>query len=103
MSLELNSRTWGPHDEATPAEKTAATRYVASVATSAADCRHLLDVLGLLPKQRITEHGMTGYRQGCRCVACKRANTARNQRQRAAHKATTTADCPINTTTREVL
>ncbi|MFJ8785008.1 hypothetical protein [Streptomyces sp. NPDC102476] len=92
MTLDLNSRTWGPQDEATPAEKTAATRYVASIATSPADCRHLLDVLGLLPRRRITEHGMTGYRQGCRCALCKRANTARNRRQRAAHKTTTRAE-----------
>jgi hypothetical protein len=96
MSGDLESRTWGRHVTATAEEKTAATRFVASKAVDADDCRLLLDVLGLLPKA-VTEHGMAGYRQGCRCRLCKRANAARTRRQRAV---TTTANAPINTTTR---
>lgn len=98
MSLDLNRRTWGVHDEASPQEQQRAARYVAAVATSADDCRQLLDVLGLLPKLLTVKHGMPGYRAGCRCKRCRKANANRTQKQRARH-ATTTADCPINTTT----
>lgn len=94
-SSDLSRRTWGVNDEATPAEKEKASRYVASVADSPADCRHLLDVLGLLPRLLTVDHGMPGYQAGCRCERCKAANKRRLKRQRA----TTTADVPINTTT----
>ncbi|MBC2903195.1 hypothetical protein [Streptomyces cupreus] len=100
MSLDLNRQTWGIHDHATPDEKQRATLYVASQARDAADCRQLLDVLGLLPKHVVAEHGMRGYRQGCRCPLCRKANTERTYRQktkRTGEPATTTADCPINT------
>lgn len=89
MSGELESRTWGRHVTATDAEKTAATLFVASRAVNADDCRLLLDALGLAPKT-VTEHGMPGYRQGCRCRLCKRANAARTRRQRAVTKTATT-------------
>jgi hypothetical protein len=56
-----------------PQEKQRAALYVAAQADSADDARELLDALGLLP--------------------------ARPRTRRAAVPATTTADCPINTTT----
>lgn len=102
MGMDLTRQTWSPKDEATAAEKDAAALYVASVATGPADCRQLLDVLGLLPKRLTVTHGMSGYRQGCKCKRCRRANANRLQRQRAKRAsvpATTTADCPIDTTT----
>lgn len=100
VNSDLARRTWGVHDEATPDEKARASRYIASVADGPADCRLLLDVLGLLPALLTVEHGMPGYRKGCRCKRCRKANANRNQRQRAAAQRTTTVtDCPINTTT----
>jgi hypothetical protein len=94
MSLDLNRQTWGVHDSAAPEEKEAAARYVASVAEDAADCRELLDALGLLPKHlTVVEHGMPGYRAGCKCPVCMEANRIRNQEQRAV------AAAPTNTTT----
>jgi hypothetical protein len=94
MSLDLNRRTWGVHDSAAPEEKEAAARYVASVAEDAADCRQLLDALGLLPKRlTVVEHGMPGYRAGCTCKRCRKANQNRNRRQRAA-----AAGLPADTT-----
>jgi hypothetical protein len=95
MSLDLNRQTWGVHDSATADEKEKATRYVASVADDADDCRQLLDLLGLLPKRlTVVEHGMPGYRAGCKCPVCMEANRIRNQEQRR----TTVVDAPINTT-----
>jgi hypothetical protein len=94
-SSDLSRRTWGINEQATPEEQRRATRYVASVADSPADCRRLLDALGLLPARMTATHGLPGYRAGCRCDRCVAANRRRLQRQRA----TTTADCPINTTT----
>lgn len=85
MSLDLNRQTWGVDTTATASEKRAATHYVASIAVDADDCRHLLDILGLLPKRlTVTEHGMPGYRAGCTCKRCRKANQNRNRRQRAA-------------------
>ncbi|WP_033307386.1 hypothetical protein RFN58_07125 [Streptomyces iakyrus] len=84
MGKDLNRRTWGPADEATPNEQRRASLYVAAMAGDAADCRQLLDVLGLLPKHLTVQHGMRGYRAGCRCKACRKANTERNRRQRTA-------------------
>lgn len=84
--------------ESTPEQIGRASLFVASIATSPGDCRQLLDVLGLLPTRMTVEHGMPGYRKGCRCVRCRKANANRNQKQRAARR-TTTADVPINTTT----
>ena len=55
-------------------EQRAAARYVAAQAKSALDCRRLLDALGLLPNPR-------------------------RPRKRTTAPGTTTADCPINTTT----
>lgn len=102
MSSDLSRRTWGPHDHATADEQIKASRYVASIAHDKTDCSHLLDVLGLLPALAVVEHGMPGYRAGCRCQTCRRANANRNRRQRAAIPGTTTADAPINTRTRSV-
>lgn len=82
MSSDLSRKTWTTLDQATPDEQTKARRYVASVAVDAEDCRQLLEVLGLCGR-RIREHGMPGYRQGCRCKTCRRANAARNRSQRA--------------------
>jgi hypothetical protein len=70
-------------DEATEDEQQRAALYVASVAVDKADCTHLLAVLGLLPKRLTVGHGMAGYRAGCRCKRCRKANTERNRRQRA--------------------
>jgi len=140
-------------------EQRSAALFVASRATSAADCRELLDALGLLDAPAATRkrgrprgdypHGHAArYTQGCRCQECTAANTERcrgQQRRRVADPAaadraghgkastyqnygcrcrpcteansaksvaykarrakqatvprTTTADCPINTTT----
>lgn len=75
-------------------EQQAAARYIASRATDSADCRELLDALGLLaaatqrgPGRPRGEypHGHPGrYAQGCRCNDCTAANTerCRNQQQR---------------------
>jgi hypothetical protein len=90
---------YGPVVESTAVEKAKASLFVASIATGPADCRQLLDVLGLLPKRMTAVHGMSGYRKGCRCERCSQANNRRNQRLRAARRTTTTADCQINTTT----
>jgi hypothetical protein len=103
MSLDLNRQTWGVHDTATADEKTAATRYVASIAVDAADCRQLLDLLGLLPKHlAVVEHGMPGYRQGCKCGRCRKANANDSQRKRDRARRVTAADAPTNTTTGEL-
>jgi hypothetical protein len=106
MGLDLNRQTWSPHDTATVNEKQGAARYVASIATSAEDATHLLAVLGLLPRHhpavmRPDEHGMPGYRLGCRCKTCRKAKRMRDiaQKKRASVPTTTAADAPINTTT----
>lgn len=103
MSADLNRRTWSPKDEATRDEKDKAALYVASIADNRTDCHQLLAALDLLPVRLVTNHGMTGYRAGCKCTKCRKANANRTRRQRAARASapgTTTADCPINTTTR---
>jgi hypothetical protein len=100
VTLDLNRQTWATHDHATPDEKHRAARYVASQADDAADCRQLLDALGLLPKRLVVEHGMPGYRAGCRCPVCRKANSERlhRQRKRTSPPTTTTTDTPGNTT-----
>lgn len=105
MGLDLNRQTWSPHDTASVDERQAASRYVASVSTDAEDATRLLAMLGLLPRHhpavmRPDEHGMRGYRLGCKCPTCRKAKRARDtvQRKRAGIPATTT-DAPINTTT----
>lgn len=67
----------------TPEERRRAARTTADHARDAADCRDLLDKLGLLPATRVRTHGMPGYRAGCRCKRCRHANAERNRRQRA--------------------
>jgi hypothetical protein len=106
MGLDLNRRTWSVKEQATSSEQRVASLYVASVAADAADATHLLAALGLLPRHhpavmRADEHGMRGYRIGCRCKTCRKAKRARDTAQwkRAGIPATTTADAPINTMT----
>lgn len=105
MGLDLNRQTWSPHDQATVDEKQAATRYVASIAVDTEDATQLLAILGLLPRHhpaimRADEHGMRGYRFGCRCRLCRKAKSKQdNRRRRTSVPATTTADYPINTRT----
>ncbi|UOB09131.1 hypothetical protein MQE23_08705 [Streptomyces sp. HP-A2021] len=89
MGLDLNRRTWSPKDEATTDEKRKASLYVAAVARDAADCTTLLAALGLLPRHHpavmdLSDHGMKGYRLGCRCHACRRAKRSRDSAQRRA-------------------
>lgn len=108
MGLDLNRQTWSPHDQATVDEKQAASLYVASVAVDTADATQLLAMLGLLPRHhpaimRADEHGMRGYRIGCRCRLCRKAKAKEDNRRRAGTPATTTADHPINTTTGSAL
>lgn len=84
-------------------DETKARRTIAAHAKDAADCALLLGAVGLLPghESRLSNitHGMPGYRLGCRCKYCRKANAQRNTAQRARHSETTTADAPINTTT----
>lgn len=68
----------------TPAERRKAAVAVADRARDAAECRELLVVLGLVVVAEVREHGMPGYRAGCRCKRCRHANAERNRRQRAA-------------------
>jgi hypothetical protein len=105
MGLDLNRQTWSPHDKATVDEKQTASLYVTSVAEDAADATLLLAMLGLLPRHHPAvmgsdEHGMRGYRFGCRCHTCRKAKRTRDavQRKRTTTP-TTAADAPINTTT----
>lgn len=80
----------------TPEEQRKAALAVADRATDAADCALLLDALGLTAKTtRLVdiEHGIRGYRKGCKCPTCTAANRNRNRKQRRALKqATTTGD-----------
>ncbi|MEV4227303.1 hypothetical protein AB0J81_09365 [Streptomyces bobili] len=104
MGLDLNRQTWSPHDNASVDEKRSASLYVASVAADTEDATQLLAMLGLLPRHhpaimRADEHGMRGYRLGCRCRECRKAKAKQDNRRRTRVPATTTADCPINTTT----
>lgn len=87
MAGDLNRRTWSPQDVGTRDERRKASLYVASVATSKDDGVDLLSALGLLPAGHPAlfahvQHGMPGYRAGCRCERCRKANTNRNQQQR---------------------
>lgn len=90
MGLDLNRQTWAVHDHASGREKRAAARYVASRSADATEAAQLLAMLGLLPAHhpavmRPTDHGITGYRLGCRCKRCRKANRYRLQRQRTQH------------------
>lgn len=63
----------------------AASLFVASVARDKADATQLLAALGLLPRAhpavlRADEHGMRGWRFGCRCVVCRKAKSDDNRR-----------------------
>lgn len=63
----------------------AASLYVASIARDKADATQLLAALGLLPRAhpavlRADEHGMRGWRFGCRCPKCRKAKSDDNRR-----------------------
>lgn len=95
MGLDLNRQTWSPHDAATVDEKKQASLYVASVAADADDATQLLAMLGLLPRHhpaimRPDEHGMRGYRIGCRCRECRKAKSKQDNRRRTGAPANTT-------------
>lgn len=98
MGLDLNRQTWSPHDNASIDEKQAASLYVASIAADKEDATWLLAMLGLLPRHhpaimRADEHGMRGYRIGCRCRDCRKAKAKQdNRRQTGAPTNTTTGD-----------
>lgn len=60
--------------------------YVASKAANAEDATQLLAALGLLPRAhpavlRADEHGMRGWRLGCRCPKCRKAKSDDNRRR----------------------
>jgi hypothetical protein len=91
MAEDLTRGTWGPLSLATPEECRKASRYVASQARDKQDATELLAILGLLPARhpamiRPDDHGLIGYRLGCRCKPCRKANSNRLDRQRAAAK-----------------
>lgn len=95
MGLDLNRQTWSPHDNASVDEKKQASLYVASVAADAEDATQLLAMLGLLPRHhpaimRPDEHGMRGYRLGCKCPICRKAKRARDASRKRAGAPTTT-------------
>lgn len=82
-----------PVPPTTPEQQHAAALYAASRSHDAADCRQLLDALGLLGIERIKpqrgrprktyDHGQAGmYARGCRCQECKDANARRCRQQR---------------------
>jgi len=78
-----------------PEELRRAALAVADRATDAADCALLLDALGLTGKTtRLIdiEHGMRGYRKGCKCPTCTAANRNRNREQRSAGGRVQTGD-----------
>ncbi|MDX2513894.1 hypothetical protein PV355_01765 [Streptomyces stelliscabiei] len=59
--------------------------HVASKAVDKADATQLLAALGLLPRAhpavlRADEHGMRGWRFGCRCTKCRKAKSDDNRR-----------------------
>lgn len=59
--------------------------HVASKAVDKADATQLLAALGLLPKGhpatlRPQDHGMRGWRLGCRCTVCRKAKSDDNRR-----------------------
>lgn len=94
MGVDLTGRTWSHLEIGSREERETAARYVASVAHDKADCTHLLNLLGLLPAGhpatiRPQDHGLPGYRAGCRCKRCRKANNTRLERQRAARKGAT--------------
>lgn len=72
-------------------ERRKAARYIAAHATNAADCTELLAMLALLPTShpamhRPDDHGRNGYKQGCRCVVCRKAKAKQDRERRAATK-----------------
>ena len=91
MTEDLVRGTWAPLTLTTPETRRKASLYVTSKAVDKADATHLLAILGLLPTNHIAtirpqDHGLIGYRAGCRCKPCRKANSNRLQRQRDAAK-----------------
>jgi hypothetical protein len=87
MPGDFTGRTWGHLDTATRSEQEKAARFIASKADGVGEATELLAMLGLLPPGhpatiRSVDHGMPGYKQGCRCTQCTRANRQRLARQR---------------------
>ena len=95
MGAELAGHTWTHLDTASREECAKAARYVTGmVAKDRADAAQLLAILGLLPAthpavMRPEDHGIRGYRLGCRCKRCRKSNSMRLSRQRAAKKGAT--------------
>ena len=94
MGTELTGHTWTHLGGATRTERDKAARYVASVALDKDDCTDLLAKLGLLPSGhpatlRPQDHGLPGYRKGCRCKRCRKSNAMRLERQKTARKGAT--------------
>ncbi|WP_030344870.1 hypothetical protein [Streptomyces sp. NRRL S-1022] len=90
MSKDFTASQLGPVDIPS-AEQRKAQLYVAAEATDKADCTRLLAMLGLLPSSHPdahppAEHGLLGYRRGCRCKRCRAANAGRRARQRTSRK-----------------
>lgn len=92
MGKDFTADQIGPID-IPKAQRDMAARYVAAHASSVADCTELLAMLALLPAGhpatiRPEDHGLPGYRLGCRCKQCRKANANRSVRERAARKGT---------------
>lgn len=86
MGKDFTADQIGPIDIPHAVRERAA-RYIAANATDAADCTRLLAMVGLLPAGHPasllpSDHGMRGYRLGCRCKTCRKANGNRLARQR---------------------
>jgi hypothetical protein len=90
MGADFTGHTWTHLDTASRAESDRAARYVTGMAArDKADATHLLAVLGLLPAGhpatlRPSDHGMRGYKVGCRCERCVKWNRNRLDRQKKA-------------------
>lgn len=90
MSKDFTANQIGPIDIPST-ERRKAQLYVAAKGTDKTDRTQLLAMLGLLPSShpgahRPADHGLRGYRLGCRCKECRKANAARCARQRTARK-----------------
>ncbi|MFJ5967936.1 hypothetical protein [Streptomyces sp. NPDC093060] len=90
MGKDFTADQIGPIDIPRVVRRKAAL-YVASNAVGKADCTELLAMLGLLPAShpeahRPDDHGLPGYRAGCRCKRCRKANANRSVRERTARR-----------------
>ena len=78
----------------TPDERHRVALHAVLAADTVPERKHLLDVLGLLATLPRT-HGLDGWREGCVCKRCRRADT--RHEMKASVPTPTTTDCPINT------